>query len=483
MGEVKLFIGGRRVPAANGVFFDRCNPISGEIVSHASAASVADAIEAANSAASAFPAWSSTSDETRSEILNQASEILLKRKDAFVKMMIAEIGTSRPWANFNCDLAVSILKDAASIANQVGSKRSFSGQQDVESYSVRQAAGVVLGIAPWNAPIALGVRAIAVPLACGNTAILKASELTPGTHSLIVEIFEEAGLPSGALNLITNAPETASDIVQALIGHAAIRRINFTGSTRVGRQVAELCARNLKPCVLELSGKTPFVVLEDADLDAAVNAAVYGAYFNQGQVCISTERIIVDQSVADAFIEKIVSKVAALKAGDPNKGDYSLGSMISEEAAQRVRALIDDAVSKGARLLWGGGTDRSIMQPAILDGVNSTMRLYFEESFGPVAVVIRVGNTEEAVSVANDTEYGLAAAVFGEDPERAMDVARRIEAGVCHINAPSIYDDPAMPFGGIKSSGFGRFGGQAGINEFTELKWISVHKKRREYPL
>lgn len=483
MQEVMLFIGGRRVSASNGAYCDRINPVSGKIATRASAASASDAVEAANFAASAFPDWSNSSADFRSSILNRAADILLERKNDFVDVMAREISSSKEWALFNCELAASILQDAATETGKVGLKPSSSAQANIESYCVRQPAGVVLGIAPWNAPVVLGVRAVAVPLACGNTVVLKASELCPGTHALIAEILHDAGLPAGALNLIINAPEAGSDIVTALIGHNAIRRINFTGSTRVGRQVAQLCAANLKPCVLELSGKTPFLVLDDANLDAAVSAAAFGAYFNQGQVCISTEKIIVDQKVADEFVEKLVKKVATLKAGDPTEGDFQLGSMISEEAVQRVRGLIDDALSKGASVLWGGEVDHTIMQPALLDGVNSTMRLYFEESFGPIASIIRVGSAEEAISVANDTEYGLAAAVFGEDEMRAMEVARRIESGVCHINAPSIYDDSAMPFGGTKSSGYGRFGGDAGVNEFTELRWISVHKKRQKYPL
>jgi acyl-CoA reductase-like NAD-dependent aldehyde dehydrogenase len=348
---------------------------------------------------------------------------------------------------------------------------------------VRRPAGVVLGIAPWNAPVVLGVRAVAVPLACGNTTILKASELCPKTHSLIAEIMSEAGLPAGAINLVTNAPHEAPEIVETLIAHDAVRRVNFTGSTRVGRTVGELCARHLKPCLLELSGKAPLLVLDDADIGDAADAAAFGAFFNQGQICISTERIIVDHKVAEPFLDRFTKKVKTLEAGDPRTGDFPLGSLISREAVVRVRAMVDDAITKGATLVVGGDVDNTVMQATILDGVTSAMRLYGEESFGPVAAIIHVDSTEEAISVANDSEYGLAAAVFSRNAERAMAVARRIESGICHINGPTVYDEPQMPFGGMKASGYGRFGGEAGVNEFTELRWISVHTQPHQHQI
>ena len=329
----------------------------------------------------------------------------------------------------------------------------------------------------------LGVRAVAVPLACANTVVLKASELCPKTHSLIAEVINQAGLPHGALNLVSNAPDKAPEILKALVAHAAVRRVSFTGSTRVGRTVAEVCARFLKPCLLELSGKAPLLVLDDADVGQAVKAAAFGAFFNQGQVCISTERIVVDNAIADDFVAKFITKANTLEAGDPRRGNYPLGSMISREAVVRVGGLVEDAVAKGASLVAGGKSDSTIMQATVLDGVTSSMRIYHEESFGPVAAIIRVDGTEEAIAVANDTEFGLAASVFGGDLARAQAVARPIESGICHVNAPTIYDEPQMPFGGMKVSGNGRFGGEAGINEFTELRWISVHQSEHDYPI
>jgi vanillin dehydrogenase len=481
--EARLIIGGEAVSARGDAIFERRDPVTDVVATRAAAASVEDAIRAANAAAAAFPYWSTVSPEERSRILVKTAEILRSRLPDFVEAMAEEIGASEVWANFNCQLAENILRDAAERTNMSMETEVPSAHPGVTAKTVRQPAGVVLGIAPWNAPVVLAVRAVAVPLACGNTAVLKASELCPRTHSLIVEIFSEAGLPDGVLNLITNAPEKAAEIVEALIAHEAVRRVNFTGSTRVGRDVATHCARHLKPCLLELSGKAPLLVLDDADIDEAVKAAAFGAFFNQGQICISTERIIVDQSIAEDFLALFAKKMATLEAGDPRTGTYPLGVMISREAAIRVKSLVEDAVAKGAKLVSGFQLNDIIMQPTLLDGVNSAMRIFSEESFGPVAAVIRVNGVEEAISVANDSQFGLAASVFGRDTDRAMDVARQIESGICHINGPTIFDEPNMPFGGMKASGYGRFGGEAGIAEFTELRWISVHNKPHTYPI
>lgn len=483
MFEAQLQIAGKAVPARAGATYARCEPIAGRIVTRAAAAQPADAVEAANAAAAAFPGWSASTPSERSTLLNRAADILEARGDVFAAAMAEEIGASQNWAVFNCTLAATILRDAANMTGCLGETEVPARNPGVRGWTVRQPAGVVLGIAPWNAPVVLGVRAVAVPLACGNTTVLKASEFCPYTHALIAEVLTEAGLPAGTVNLVTNAPDDSHAVVEALVAHSAIRRVNFTGSTRIGRAVAELCARHLKPCVLELSGKAPLLVLADADLDAAARAAAYGAFFNQGQICISTERIVVEQAVADEFLQRFVARAGQLQAGDPRNGRYDMGPMISREALTRVNALIDDAVAKGAVLLAGGINDPITMQPTVLDRVTPAMRIYYEESFGPVAAVIRVDSAEEAVSVANDTEYGLAAAVFSRDEVRALDIARRIESGICHINGPTVYDEPQVPFGGMKASGYGRFGGDAGVHEFTELRWISIHDEAHAYPI
>ncbi|MGN6460488.1 MAG: aldehyde dehydrogenase family protein, partial [Pseudolabrys sp.] len=248
------------------------------------------------------------------------------------------------------------------------------------------------------------------------------------------------------------------------------------------RIIAAAGARHLKPVLLELGGKAPCVVLDDADIDAAVQGAAFGAFANQGQICMSTERVVVMDAVADEFAKKIATKAASLPAGDPSKGHVVLGSLVTREAAERIGALVQDAVAKGAVLLAGGDADGTIMKATVLDRVTPAMRIYGEESFGPIGTIVRVHSVAEAVRVANDPEYGLSSAVFGKDIARAMNVAKRIEAGICHINGPTVHDEPQMPFGGVKASGYGRFGGKAAIAEFTELRWITVATTPRHYP-
>jgi acyl-CoA reductase-like NAD-dependent aldehyde dehydrogenase len=312
--------------------------------------------------------------------------------------------------------------------------------------------------------------------------VLKASEMCPGTHKLIGDLFREAGFPAGVVNVVTNAPKDAGAVVEALIAHKAVRRVNFTGSSRVGKIVARTCAEHLKPVLLELGGKSPLIVLDDADIDEAVNAAAFGAFANQGQICMSTERIVVDEKVADAFVERFAAKAKSLSVGDPREGKAVLGSLIDRGAAERVTALVLDACAKGAKLVAGGQVSGTLINAHVLDHVTPEMRIYEEESFGPVTTVVRVKGDEEAVRVANDTPYGLSSAVFSRNVTRAFAVARRLETGICHINGPTVHDEAQMPFGGVKDSGYGRFGGKAAINEFTELRWITIQSGHRHYP-
>ena len=474
MLEAALLINDRDVEATGAATFDLLDPVTGEVATRAAAAKVEDAMVAANVAAAAFPIWSATGPSERREKLNAAADLFVARADELKAAITAETGGTAAWGDFNCRLAASILREAASMTTQIAGEIIPADRPDTLALAVRQPAGVCLGIAPWNAPVALGVRAVAMPLACGNTVVLKGSELCPKTHRLVGEMFREAGFPPGAVNVILNAPDDASAVVEALIAHPAVRRVNFPGSTRVGRQVAEACARHLKKCLLELGGKSPLILLDDADLDQAVEAAAFGAFMHQGQICMSTERIIALDAVADPFIEKFARRVAAMKVGDPHDPETDIGPMINQEAVKRIRTLIAEALEKGATLVSGGDFDDVFLQPTVLDHVDSSMQIYGEEAFGPVVSVIRVGSVDEAITVANDTKYGLAAAVFGRDINRALQVARRIETGMCHINSPTVYDEAQMPFGGVKASGYGRFGGRAAIDEFTELRWISV---------
>ena len=482
MESLNLYIDGAHVAASGDRRFTRENPVTGEAVTQAAAASVEDATRAVDAAARAFAEWSRTGPGERRARLLAAADSLAARGDDIVAAMKDEIGATEAWARFNVKLAGDMLVEAAALTTQIKGEIVPSNRPGTTAMATRQPAGVVLAMAPWNAPVILGVRSIATPLACGNTVVMKTSELCPRVHALVIEAVAEGGFPKGVLNAISNAPEDAPALVEALIANPAVRRVNFTGSTRVGKVIGELAGRYLKPALLELGGKAPMIVLEDADIDAAVAAAGFGAYMNQGQICMSTERIITVGAAGDAFAEAFAAKVASLPAGDPREGAAPLGSLVNAPAADRVRELISDAVDKGATLIGGGGAG-TILNAAALDHVTPDMRLYAEESFGPVAAIIRAGSVDEAVRIANESEFGLSSAVFGRDVMAALDVARRIESGICHVNGPTVHDEAQMPFGGVKASGYGRFGGTWGIEEFTELRWITLQDGPLHYPI
>lgn len=481
MKHINLLIGERDSGAADGRTYERIDPFTGEVASRAAAASVADAIAAADAAAAAFPDWSARGPNERRMKLLKAADLMDARSKEFSELMTAECGAIGPWGHFNTHFAASLLREAASMTTQIAGEVIPSDKPNSFAMAVRQPVGVVLGIAPWNAPVILGTRAIAMPLACGNTVILKASEVCPATHQLIGQTLREAGVPAGVVNIVTNDPRDAAKIVDTLIAHPAVRRINFTGSTRVGRIIAETAARYLKPVLLELGGKAPMVILDDADIDEAVKAAAFGCFANMGQICMSTERIIVDESIANTFVEKFAAKARSLPHGNPRE-HVILGALVNKDAVTRNKELLDDAVAKGARVAAGGEINGSVISATVIDRVTPAMRIYNEESFGPVKSVIRVKGVEEAIKVANDTEYGLSAAVFGKDIARALGVAKRIQSGICHINAPTVHDEGQMPFGGTKASGYGRFGGKAAIDEFTELRWITIQTGPHPYP-
>ncbi|MFT3817270.1 MAG: aldehyde dehydrogenase [Rubrivivax sp.] len=483
MSDLSMLINGLAVSAEKGATFERRNPLDGSVATRAPAASAADAVAAVDAAAEAFKAWSQTGPGERRALLLKAADALEAKTPQFIEAVAAETGATAGWAGFNVMLAAGMLREAAALTTQVGGTLIPSDVPGSLAMGVRQPAGVVLGIAPWNAPVILGVRAIATPLACGNTVVLKGSENCPRTHQLIVQALQDAGFAPGVVNYLTNAPADAGTVVEAMVAHPALRRVNFTGSTRVGRLIALTCARHLKPVVLELGGKAPLLVLDDADLDAAVDAAAFGAFANSGQICMSTERLIVDAKVADDFVARLAKKARGLPLGDPRKADpVVLGSVIGMGTVEHCNALIDDALAQGAKLVCGGKAENTLMPATLLDHVTPKMRIYREETFGPVKAIVRVDGVEAAVACANDNEYGLSAAVFGRDVARALGVARRIESGICHVNGPTVHDEAQMPFGGVKASGLGRFGGQAGIAEFTDLRWITVQTAPRHYP-
>jgi acyl-CoA reductase-like NAD-dependent aldehyde dehydrogenase len=462
----------------------RHNPLTGEPASSAEAMQP-DAMPAiAARAAAAQPAWAAMGPNLRRTLLTRAAAALEDRADAFIAAMTAEIGATRGWAQFNLGLAAGMIREAAALTTQIAGEVIPSDKPGCLAMALKEPVGVILGIAPWNAPIILGVRAIAVPLACGNAVILKASEVCPRTHVLIVEAFEQAGLPAGLVQVVTNAPSDAAEVVAALIDAPEVRRINFTGSTAVGRIIATRAAQRLKPCLLELGGKAPLIVLDDADLDEAVKAAAFGAFMNQGQICMSTERIIVVEPVADAFVAKFAAKVRTMAVGDPREGKTPLGAVVDTRTVAHCQALVAEALSHGAELLVGGETSQGVLMPAhVVDRVTPAMKLFRDESFGPVVGIIRARDEAHAVALANDSEYGLSAAVFTRDTARGLRVARQIRSGICHINGPTVQDEAQMPFGGLGASGYGRFGGRQGIDSFTETRWITIETQPGHFPI
>ena len=478
-----LFINGEWQDAIDKRTFEKTNPFTGEPISRFSSAGRNDAARAIDVASAAFPEWSATLPVVRRNLFLKAADILDRRQPEIARAMATEMGGTFGWGMFNCIFTAGLLREAAAQAYGLVGEVIPSDLPDTVAMAIRQPVGVVVGIAPWNAPLILGMRAVAMPLAYGNTVVFKASEESPATHLAIAQIFHEAGFPKGVINVITNSPADAAEVVEELIAHPKTRRINFTGSTKVGRIIAEKAGRHLKRVLLELGGKAPMIVLQDADLEAAVAAASFGAFMNQGQICMSTERMVVESEVAEVFGRKLAAKASALKVGDPLQPDTQIGPLINKGAIERVQTLVDDALAKGAKILCGGKSEGPSYLPTVLYGVTPEMRVYHDESFGPVASIVIVSNSDEALRVANDTEYGLSSAVFSRDVSKAMKLAEHLESGICHINGATVHDEPQMPFGGVRDSGWGRFGGKAALEEFTELRWITIRRTPTKYPI
>jgi len=340
-----------------------------------------------------------------------------------------------------------------------------------------------VGIAPWNAPLILSLRAVAFPMAYGNTTVLKPSSEAPISGGLVyAEIFEEAGLPAGVLNVLTNGPGFAGEVGDVLIADPRVRRISFTGSSEVGREVAKKAGEHLKRVALELGGSDPLLVLKDGDVEYAVNAATFGRFLHQGQICMSVKRIIVEKPVADEFIEKFVAKVSGLKVGDPKEHDTIIGPLINQTQLDLLRGQVDEAINCGAKVLCGGKFEGLSYWPTVLTDVKEDMRVCQEEVFGPVVPVIVVEDEEEALRVANNSPFGLSSGIITGDFAKGLAIAERLETGMVHINDSSVHDEPQVPFGGVKDSGWGRHGGLAAMEEFTELRWVTMQRTPRQYP-
>lgn len=481
--EAKLLINNQWVAAQSGKTFLRQHPVTKETVTVCAAAGVVDAVAAASAAADSYKLWKQSAPSERRRLLLKTADILEAKTPKFIEAMAKEVGASALWAGFNVYLAANVFREAAALATQIQGETIPTDKPGTLSMTLRQPVGPILSIVPWNGTVVLAARAIAYPIVCGNSVVFRGSESSPQTHALVAEAVLEAGFPAGVLNYINNAPEEAEEIVDTLISHDAIRRINFTGSTRIGRLIAQKAAVHVKRCLLELGGKSPLIVLDDANIDEAVKAAIFGTFLYQGQICMSTERIIVDESVADDFVEKFVAKARALVSSDPIENpDAIIGPMISPASGPRINDMMSDALSKGAVLRCGGAADGALMPATVVDHVTSEMRLYDEETFGPITIVIRVKGIEEAIKVANDSAYGLSSGVFSKDVNKALSVAMAIEYGSVHINGATVQNEAQAPYGGTKGSGYGRFDGRAVIDEFTELKWLTIEPQIQNYP-
>jgi acyl-CoA reductase-like NAD-dependent aldehyde dehydrogenase len=471
--EVKQFIGGEWV-AGEQTFEDR-DPFTGETVALVPRGTRDDAKRAIAAAQAAFPAWAQSVPAERQRIFLKAADILESRRDEVVSLLARETGASFGFGMFQMGFVPNLLRQAAALGYQPLGQVIPSDHPGTLAMGIRKPVGVVGAIAPWNAALILSARSIAAPLALGNTVVLKPSELSPVVGGLIWgEIFAEAGLPEGVLNVVTHAAGEAAPIGDELVENPAVRRINFTGSTETGRRLAEACGRHLKRVVLELGGFNPLLVLADADLDYAVNAAAFGAFMHQGQICMSARKVLVERPIADAFVERLAAKAEGLKAGDPKEPDTIIGPLINEAAVNMVKERVDDAVAKGAKVLAGGEAVGSCYRATVVTDVPEGSDLARFETFGPVLTVEIVDSAEQAVANANATGYGLSAGILTNDADRGFQLAQQIESGIVHVNDQPVGDEPQMPFGGVKDSGWGRFGGHAVMDEFTELRWITV---------
>ena len=477
------FVGGEWVASSDGTTFDVTDPFTGETVVRAAAGTRDDARRAIEAATEAFPEWAATPPGVRQGIFLRAADILESRRDEVVELLARETGSTFGFGMFQMFFTPGLLRQAAGSAYAPTGEVIPSDVPGAMAMGLRQPVGVVGAIAPWNAALILSLRSITAPLVLGNTVVLKPSEWSPITGgTLWGEVFAEAGLPAGVLNIVTHAPGAAAGIGDELVENPAVRRLNFTGSTNTGRRLAEACGRQLKRVVLELGGSNPLIVLGDADLQYAVDAAAFGCFLHQGQICMSTRRIIVERSIADEFTEKLVAKTASFKVGDPKEHDTIIGPLINRQALSTVSARVQDVVDRGAQVLVGGETDGPCYRPTLLTNVPDDSPFSCEETFGPVASIEIVDDADEAVSRANATGYGLSAGIITGDNQRGFELASRIESGIVHVNDQPVGDEPQMPFGGVKDSGWGRFGGRAAVEEFTELRWVTVQAGARHFP-
>lgn len=477
-----LYVGGNWTDAAGGRQFPVYSPASGDVWSSVADGTRADAQAAIEAAREAYPAWSGMSHSQRARIIHKVGDILEARAKELQEILIDESGSWVGKGMFETYYSSGVFRAAAAAAYQVNGEI-LPSEYGKLSLVVREPLGVVSVISPWNFPMILSSRGFAPALAVGNCVVLKPSEETPVAGGIVfAEMLEEAGVPPGVFNVVTCSRDNVAEVGDELISNPAVQGVSFTGSTAVGRQIAAQAGGLLKKCCLELGGKDALVVLADADMERAVNAATFGSFMHNGQICMSVERVIVDRAIADEFTDKLVANTAKLNVGDPRELPNCIGPLINRKQADKIRAQIDDAVAQGAQVLCGGGNDGLFFEPTVLGSVTRDMRIFREETFGPVAPIIVADGVDDAVEIANDSDYGLSAGIITRDEERGLAVARQLRTGMAHVNDCSVHDEPHVPFGGIGASGLGRHGGRQGIDTFTETRWITLERGARQYP-
>lgn len=456
------------------------NPYDGEKLASITIATVDEIDEAYRAAERAQKQWAETNPYARRAVFEKALQLVQERADEITDVIIAELGGTRLKAGFELHLAQEFLREAVHLSLRPEGRIIPSPTDGKENRVYRVPVGVVGVISPFNFPFLLSLKSVAPALALGNGVVLKPHQNTPITGgTLVAKLLEDAGLPKGLLNVVVT---DIAEIGDAFIEHPVPKVISFTGSDKVGRHVATVAASHFKRTVLELGGNSALVVLDDADIDYAVDAAVFSRYVHQGQVCMAANRVLVDRSVYDEFAEKFVAKVRSLKVGDPRDPETVIGPVINSSQAEALSSVVEQAVGQGATALVHGETRDNLVAPSVLADVPADSPLLRQEVFGPVAFLIPFDGEEEAVRLVNDTPYGLSGAVHTGDVERGVEFAKRIETGMFHVNDGTVHDEPIVPFGGEKNSGVGRLNGETMLEAFTTLKWISVQKGRSAFP-
>jgi aldehyde dehydrogenase (NAD+) len=476
----RQYIDGRWRSGAGSWSIIDVNPYDGGKLAEIPVATVAEVDEAYRAAECAQRDWADTNPYQRRLVFERALRLLEEREEEITRAIIAELGGTRLKAGFELALSKDMLREAMQVALRPEGRILPSPVDGKENRVYRLPVGVVGVISPFNFPLFLSLKAVAPALALGNGVVLKPHQNTPVVGgTLIAKLFEDAGLPPGLLNVVIT---DIAEIGDALIEHPVPKAISFTGSDSVGRHVAQVAAGHFKRCVLELGGNSALIVLDDADLDYAVDAAVFSRFAHQGQVCMAANRVLVDRAVAAEFTEKFVAKCATLTVGDPADPATVIGPLINQRQAESVTAAIDGAVAAGATPLLRGETRGTLVPPAVLGDLPADAAILRQEIFGPVALIVPFDGDEEAVRIGNDTPFGLSGAVHTGSVERGVRLARRIDTGMIHINDGTIADEPIVPFGGEKSSGLGRLNGEATVEAFTTQKWISIQHGRSRFP-